>query len=189
MGRGGAATLILVPLFVIKVADPDAWQVPHLPFAFIMIAAVGVAFEFALRVPPHWARRAGAAVALGTAFLLTWGNLAVGFAGSEDNAINIIFFTAPAIALAGSALTGFRSVGVATALAAAAVAQMVSGVVAFYYGFFTGPLTVSFTGLWLAGAWLFRRAARERFGTSHPPIGVLGEIVTDNGEAPQERVF
>ena len=157
----GTAALIVLPLLAMRAADPNAWALADLPFALIMVAAVGIAFEFALRVPPRWTRRAGTAAALGTAFMLLWGNLAVGFAGSEDNAINIIFFAVPLIALAGSLLAGFRSAGVAVALTAAAVAQVAAGVIALFYGHFTGPLTVSFAGLWLASALLFRRSARE----------------------------
>ena len=159
---GGAAALILLPLLAMKAIDANAWELADLPFAFIMVAAVGIAFEFELRVPARWARAAGTAAALGTAFMLVWGNLAVGFAGSEDNRINIVFFAVPLIALVGSALSGFRSSGVAVALVAAAVTQVIAGGIALADGFFTGPLTFSFAGLWLASALLVRRAARDR---------------------------
>ena len=158
---GGGAALILLPLFLLRAIDPTAWDIADLPFAFIMVASVGIAFEFALRIPVGWARRAGAAAAIGTGFMLVWGNLAVGFAGSQDNAINSIFFAVPLVALAGSAVAGFRSRGVAGALIAAALLQVALGVVALFYGHFTGPLTVSFAGLWLASALLFRRAATQ----------------------------
>lgn len=158
---GGAAALVLLPLFAFRAADPAAWDIADLPFALIMVAAVGLAFEFALRLPARWAFGAGSAAAFGTAFILVWGNFAVGFAGSEDNAINIIFFAPPLIALAGSLLARFRADGIAVALAAAALAQFAAGAVALAYGYFTGPLTVSFTALWLASALLFRRSASE----------------------------
>jgi hypothetical protein len=48
----------------------------------------------------------------------------------------------------------------AIALVATAVAQVTVAIVALVAGYgFTGPLTVFFTGLWLASAWLFRKAA------------------------------
>ena len=158
---GAVATLILVPLIAMKLADPAAWKFEDLPFALIMIAAVGLAFEAALRLPQRWTYRAGAALAVGTAFLLTMGNLAVGFAGSEDNRINVIFFAPPVIALTGSVAARFRSHALATAMTCAAVAQLAVGLIALYYGYFTGPLTVAFTGLWLASALsFFRNASR-----------------------------
>jgi hypothetical protein len=156
---GAALALILLPLLAMRLADKNAWALSDLPFALIMVAAVGLAFEFAVRIPARWTHRAGAAMALGVAVLLIWGNLAVGFAGSEDNAINVIFFSVPVIALVGSAVARFRPAGIAIALVAAAMAQIATGAIAFHYGFFTGPLTFSFTGLWLAAALLFRRSA------------------------------
>lgn len=157
-----SATLILLPLITLKLVDPRAWEFEDLPFAFVMIAAVGLAFEFALRVPGIWTYRAGAALAVGAAFLLTWGNLAVGFAGSEDNTINIIFFAVPAIALVGSVAARFRSSGLATAMAVTAAGQLTAGLIASYHGYFTGPLTVAFTGLWLASTLLFLRSSQVR---------------------------
>jgi hypothetical protein len=157
---GGAVALILFPLFAMKFADPGAWAFEDLPFAFVMIAAVGLAFELALRIPASLTFRAGAALAMATACLLTWGNLAVGFAGSEDNAINIIFFAAPAIALGGSLAVRLRSAGLALVMASAAIVQVSTGLIGFYQGYFTGPLTFSFTGLWLASSLLFLRSSR-----------------------------
>jgi hypothetical protein len=157
----GTATLVLLPLALMKLLDPNAWAFEDLPFAFVMIAAVGVAAEVALRLPVSLAAKAGTLLALGTAFLLVWGNLAVGFAGSEDNKINLIFFAVPLIALAGSLLARFRSSGVAAALVATAGAQLLAGIAALAAGHFTGPLTVSFTGLWLVSALLFARSGES----------------------------
>lgn len=158
---GGSALLVLAPLLGMKLADVHAWAPEDLPAAFVMIAAVGLAFEFALRVPSRWTYRAGVILAVATAFLLVCGNLAVGFAGSEDNAINRVFLVVPVVALAGGAATGFRAAGLARALAATAFAQVLAAFAAGYDGFFTGPLTVAFAGLWLAGACLFHRSSRE----------------------------
>lgn len=155
----GTAALVLLPLALMKTLDPNAWAFENLPFAFVLIAAVGLAAEGALRLPARLARPAGTALALATAFLLVWGNLAVGFAGSEDNAINTIFFAVPAVALAGTLLARFCAPGVARALTATAAAQLLAGLAALAAGHFTGPLTIAFTGLWLIAALLFHRAA------------------------------
>ena len=158
---GGSAALILLPLIVIKTVDANAWQIADLPFALIMAGAVGIAFEIALRIPSNWTLRVGTSGALATAFLLVWGNLAVGFAGSEDNRLNMIFFAIPLVALIGSIFARFRSGGVALALMSAAATQIAAGMMALLYGHFTIPLTVAFTGFWLAAALIFRRAACE----------------------------
>ena len=156
--------ILLAPLEAAaqRKADPGAWEFEDLPFAVVMIAAVGLAFESALRLPPGWAYRAGVALAAAVTFLLTWGNLAVGFAGSEDNAINLVFFAVPAVAVAGAFAARFRPAGMALAMAAAAAAQCGAGLVAWIDGYFTGPLTVAFAGLWLASSLLFYRAAEVR---------------------------
>lgn len=158
---GGAAALVLLPLLALKVADANAWEVGDLMFAAVIIGGVGLAFELAVRTSPGWTYRAGAALAVVAVFLLTWGNLAVGFVGSEDNPINIIYFAMPAIAVAGALFSGFRANGMAVTMAAAAVAQVAAGLIALVNDSFTGPLTVFFTGLWLASACLFRRSGLE----------------------------
>jgi hypothetical protein len=111
-----------------------------------MAAAVGIAFEFALRIPANFTRSAGIAAATATAVLLVWGNLAVGFAGSENNRINIIFFAAPLLALIGSMIASCRCSGTACALRLAAVTQVTAGIIALLSGHFTIPLTASCTG-------------------------------------------
>lgn len=157
----GTATLILLPLALMKAVDPNAWATEDLPFAFVMIAAVGISAEVALRLPSRWTGSAGTALTVATGLLLVWGNLAVGFAGSEDNRINLIFFAVPLVALAGSLLARFRAPGIAAALMVTAGAQVVAGVLALAAGHFTGPLTVAFTGLWLVVALLFHRSAQQ----------------------------
>ena len=158
---GGTAALVLLPLAALRLADANAWEVGDLMFAVILIGAVGLAFELAVRVRPSRAYAAGAALALVAGFLLNWGNLAVGFVGSEDNPLNLVFFAAPLIALSGAIVARFGAAGMAVTMAAAAAAQLAAGVVALLLDAFTGPLTIFFTGLWLASAWLFRKSARR----------------------------
>ena len=158
---GGGAALILLPLIAKNLTQEVGWEVGDFMFAAIMVGAVGAAFELAVRVRSSWSYRAGAALGLAAGFLIIWANGAVGFIGSEDNPINLMYFASPAIALAGALLARFRAAAMAVAMAAAAAAQAAAGAVALTFDYFTGPLTVFFTGLWLASALLFRRAAGE----------------------------
>lgn len=73
--------------------------------------------------------------AFATAFLLVWGNIAVGFAGSEDNRINIIFFAVPLVVI-GSVIARFRSASVAFALIVRGSYADRPGVVALVDGHF-----------------------------------------------------
>lgn len=74
----------------------------------------------------------------------------------------MIFFAIPAFVAAASLAARFRANGLALVMAGAAAAQLVAGGVAFYQGHFTGPLTVAFTGLWLAAGLLFLRSSKAR---------------------------
>lgn len=85
----------------LKFADQNAWKTEDLPFALIMVATIGVTFEFASRNTPRWAYSAGVTLGIATALPLIRGNFAVGFAGSENNQINVLFFAGPVIALVG----------------------------------------------------------------------------------------
>jgi hypothetical protein len=157
---GGSVALILLPLFVMKIADWNAWKLEDLPVAFVMAVTIGLIFELALRIRPRWAYRTGAAIGIATALLLVLGNLAVGFAGSETNRINVIFFVAPTVAVLGTIAVRFRPSALAIVMMCAAVAQIFVGFIAYYFGYFTGPLSVTFSGLWLASSILFLRSSR-----------------------------
>lgn len=152
--------LVFLPLLALKLGDAGAWRAEDLPFALIFAAAMIVAFELAVRAPARWTFQLGAAIGLGALALLTLGNLAVGFAGSEDNGLNQIVFIVPAVAIIGSAVARLRASGLAVTMLLTAIAQLGISLVFLVSGWFTGPLTFAFVALFLAAAWLFRRAAR-----------------------------
>lgn len=158
---GLGAAFIVVPLALMFITEEQNWGAGDFMFAAIMVGGVGLAFELAVRISKSWSYRAGFAIALVAAFLLIWGNLAVGFVGSEDNPLNLIYFGVVGLAVLGSALVLLRASGMRKVMAATALAQIAAGGVALYFDYFTGPLTTFFTALWLASTWLFRKAARE----------------------------
>lgn len=159
---GGAAALILLPLVAMRFTTEVDWDGGDFIFAIGLVGGVGLMFELAVRMSPSRAYRGGVGVALAAAFLLTWINLAVGIIGNEDNPFNLLYFAVMAVAALGAVAARFRAGGMAVAMALAAVAQIAVAVVALAGGFgFTGPITVFFGGLWLASAWLFRKAERE----------------------------
>lgn len=156
---GGAAIAWLVPL--------AAWWWAALPWtafdfmvwgAMLLIAA-GVC-EIGLRLSGSLAYRAGVVVAAGTAFLITWSNLAVGIIGDENNPLNQIFFGVIAIALIGSFLVRFRAKGLALVMATTAAAQFGTAFVALAQEQIVFAIVGVFSMGWLLAAWLFREAAR-----------------------------
>ncbi|MGK6356985.1 hypothetical protein ACMGDH_17360 [Sphingomonas sp. DT-207] len=122
--------------------------------------------------------RAGTAVAVGTALLQIWMNLAVGIVGSEDNPVNLSFFGVVVTAAACAFTARFRAEGMARAMVAVAGVQaMLAMVIA------TAPSTVRddpkgplgvlvlsamFIAGWLAAAALFRRSASAAAQTAAP---------------------
>lgn len=159
---GGAAALLLLPLIAMQFTSEVAWTRSDFVIMGVMLAAVCGGIELAVRMSRHHAARAAAGVALVTAFLLTWMNLAVGVIGNENNPLNLMFAGVVAVAFLGAALARFRPGGMAVAMAATALAQTLAAVVAQAYGHFTWVLTAVFVGLWLGSAWLFRKAARDQ---------------------------
>lgn len=159
---GGAAALMLLPLLIVRGVDGAAWDSPgDFIFLAILLAGVGIAYEVAARVRDRRAYAAAVGLALWAGLLSTWINLAVGIIGSEDNPANLLYAGVLGVAAVGAVLARFRAEGMARAMIAAAIAQVLVLLVALAAGLgFTGPITVFFAALWLISAWLFSRAAR-----------------------------
>ena len=163
LGWGAAAALLLAPLVAMKFAPSSGvyWTGSDFVLAGIMIGTVGLLIELAVRASSHRSFRLAALIAVGTGFLLIWSNLAVGYIGDGDAPINIAFLAIPPLALVAGVVAGFRSGAMAMIMTAAAVAHAIAGAIGFPQDPRTGPITAVFTGLWLASAWAFRRAARQ----------------------------
>lgn len=157
--------LLLVPL-----ATGAPWTPSDYVTAAVMFAIVGFGIELAVRLSTDIVYRAAAAVAVVTGFLLVWVNIAVGFLGNEENSANLKFFGLLGLTLVGALALRFRASGLARLLVATAVGQLLIGVAALAFGLgapgdrgvYEAVMGTSmFTGLWLASAWLFARAARR----------------------------
>lgn len=157
---GGAAFAWLVPLGARLFVPGMLWT----PFDFIvwgvmLLVAAGLC-EVGMRLSGQLAYRAGMVVAVGTSFLITWSNLAVGIIGDEDNPLNQMFFGVIAIALVGAFLIRFRPKAMALVMAVTAAAQFGTAFVALAYEQFVFVIVGVFALGWLLSAWLFREAAR-----------------------------
>lgn len=157
----GASALLAAPAVAMRLGADVDWTAFDFIVAGIMLAVPLTVFELALRASGSLAWRAGTVVALGTAFLIVWSNLAVGILGSENDPINLIFFGVVFVAVAGALLAGFRARGLAVAMTVAAAAQAATAVVALVGGHFEFVIIGVFMTGWLLSAWLFRKAAEE----------------------------
>lgn len=104
--------------------------------------------------------RAGVVVAGLAGFALVWISLAVGIIDETYDRANLMFVGVIAIGPIGALLSRFNPLGMARAAVATAVAQLLVGVIALLGGM--GPEAIAVGGvlasLWLASAWMFRRA-------------------------------
>lgn len=144
------------------------WTASDFIFAAVMFGVVGGTFELAVRASGSWAYRAGAAIALGTAFFTVWINLAVGIIGNEDNPLNLMFFAVIAAAIVGAIVARFEAAGMVRAMSVAAALQALIGLGVLITGWGSSEppgivglfiLIEFFAVAWLLSAFSFRKAA------------------------------
>ena len=157
-----AALLLLLPLLAMQITDEVTWTLSDFVVAWALLVGAGLAYKLATRKAGNTAYRVAVGVAVATGFLLVWLNLAVGLIGTEENPANLMYLGVLAVGTIGAIIARFRPDGMARALFATALAQLLVGVIALLTGLgFTLILDGSFAALWVGSALLFRRAARE----------------------------
>lgn len=183
-----AAFIWLLPFLALQfdwlVPDPGSsspervgWSMFDFAFAGVMLVGTGLLFQLAARKAPDIEYRAAVILALAAAFFLIWVTGAVGIIGSEDNDANLMYFGVVAVAIIGAISARFRPQGLALAMLATALVQVSVFFVALIGGSGEdGPISVVgltgfFAALWLASAWLFRRAARQLAAPGAEPQG------------------
>jgi len=161
----GTAAAIMLLAACAKLFVPDFLWTPGDFLAMgILLVVPALCFEVALRV----ARNdnfylLGAALAIGTCFLLVYINVAVGIIGSDDNEANVVFLGVIGTAIAASLVARLRPAGLVVAMVMTAVVQAGVAVYAWTLGSPGGAvLSLVFAGAFLAAAWCFRIAARAR---------------------------
>jgi hypothetical protein len=168
IGWGGAAALLSLPWIGMQVSDEVNWTATDFITMGAMLGVAGLAIEVLVRMNGNLAYRLGAVLAVATAFLLVWVNLAVGFLGSEKNASNLVFLAVLSVALIGATVARSHAAGMARVMVMTAAVQVLIGLVAIPAGWASPGSeglyevamgTTLFTALWLAAAYLFRRAA------------------------------
>jgi len=163
---GGAALLLLAPLVAMRFTREVDWSPVDFLVMGTLLALVGGAYELAVRVARTHVYVIAFGVAVGTAFLTIWANLAVGIVGEPAEPINRLYFGVVAVAVIGAALARLRSAGMARAMLATAIAQAAGSLVGLFAdGVTVFVLTAAFAVLWLVSAALFRRAAAR--STTH----------------------
>ncbi len=171
------ALLLLIPLVAMQFDTGVDWNLFDFVVAGALLFGSGLAYELIARKGGNTAYRAAVGVAVATALLLVWINLAVGIIGSEDNPINGLYFVVIFVGIIGAGIARFRPRGMAWALFATAFAQMLVPVIALLIGKsqasalqdppgFVGVLALNafFAGLFVVAGLLFRHSAQEGSG-------------------------
>lgn len=160
---GGAVALLLAPAMAMQFTSEVQWTLFDFALMGVLLAIACGAGELVLRASDSLTYRLGAAVAIGTTFVLGVGNLAVGLIGSEANPANDWVWAVLAIGVAGAVVARFRPRGLSLVMLAVAAGQVGLALYADATAQDLPPrITVVFVTAWLIAAALFDRAARER---------------------------
>jgi hypothetical protein len=166
----GAACVLALPFIAMRFTSEVNWSAADFLAMGIMLAVVCGVVELVVRLSGSWAYRIAVFAAIGSAFLITWANLAVGIVGSEDNPANQLFFGALLVGFVGAAIARFGARGMALAMIVAAAAVGLAFIVAVS-GTTDEPnvnhwreliATAIITSPFLVSAWLFRKAAMKK---------------------------
>lgn len=161
LGWGGALVLWLLPFLAARLTPEMNWSpMDHIAWG-VMLLVGAVLFETSLRLSRSFAYRLACWTGLGAGFLLVWANLAVGIIGSEEAAINSLFFAVLAVPLVGAFLVDFRARGLAGVMAVTALAQIAVAVPPLLAREPDVVFTLPWLAAWMISAALFRKAARE----------------------------
>ena len=168
------AFLLLIPLVAMQFTKEVAWSLDDFIVAGILLFGSGLAYTVVARMGGSTTYKVAAGVAVAAGLLLIWGNLAVGFIGSEDNPANLLYGGVLAVAIIGAIAARFRPLGMSRAMFAAALTQFLVPLVA---ALIWKPevnlgmvqvlvLNAVFALLWVGSGLLFRRASATGLGAS-----------------------
>jgi hypothetical protein len=158
---GAAAFLLMLPAIAMQFTGEVAWDARDFAVIGVMLTVACGTCELAARASTNGAYRIAAIIAVGTAFLTVWANLAVGMIGSEANPYNLVFAGVIAAGLSGSFLVRFEATGMVRVMVLAAIVQAGAGAAGLTADPRGAIFTIAFSGLWLLSALMFRVAARQ----------------------------
>ena len=162
---GGALALLALPWVAMRFTDEIAWTGRDSALFGAMLLVACLAFEAVVRVARAPAYLVASLLAIGTAFLLVWANLAVGIVDEPEHPANLMFAMVLLVGGIGAAISRLRARGMAHVLSLMACLQVAAGGIGISMDtqtprLFMLVLTLVCTAAWLASAWLYHVAAR-----------------------------
>lgn len=165
------AALLLVPLLAMQFTPEVNWSPMDFAVAGALLFSAGIAWTLLSAGLAGMAYRLAAVIAVATALVLAWGNLAVGLIGSENNPANLMYAGVIGVAIVGALVVRGRARGMSRALLATALAQALVAVIALAGGLGASEppgrlgiliLNGFFVALFALSGWLFARAAHHQ---------------------------
>ncbi|NMB80313.1 MAG: hypothetical protein GYA14_00665 [Ignavibacteria bacterium] len=160
--------ILSIPFFAMQFGNEVNWSLMDFIVAGILLSGSGLIFLFLTYNAGNKTYKIATAIAVGTALLMIWANLAVGIIGNEDNPANIMYLWVLGVGTVGAVISWFKPKGMSYALLATAIAQVIVVVIAYIEG--NGEtfselrelITVNgfFIALWVISSQLFRKAAQ-----------------------------
>jgi hypothetical protein len=165
---GAAACVLLVPLVAMRFDTGVRWTGSDFAVMGAMLAAACGLVELGARMSRDRGYRAGVGLAVFAGVALVWVDLAVGIVGDTFDPANLVFAGVLAVGAVGAMLSRLRPQGLARALVATATAQALAGAIAMFWLAGTraefraiAVMSIGLGALWLASAWLVRKAAQR----------------------------
>lgn len=124
------AAILSVPLVAMQLSNEVDWSLFDFVLGGALIFGTGLAFELIAGKAGNTAYRAATGLALATGFLIIWINLAVGFIGSEDNPVNLLYLAVLCVGMISAFTSRLRPRGMARAMYATALTQALVPVLA-----------------------------------------------------------
>ena len=162
--------LLIVPLVANQTVEGFSWNPGSFVFAWIAMVGVGFAYKLVTNKAGNVAHRVATGIALLAAFAIFWGNLAVGFIGSEENPANSMYFVALLVGAICAGLARFTPAGMARTMFVTALAVFLVPAIALVvrpHDFSPGVVQVfglnfAFVLMFVVSGFLFRYAGNKQ---------------------------
>lgn len=154
-----------------QLSEEMVWTISDFGFAFVLIYSAGLALLFAIERSDVGIYKIAAGLAILTAFVLIWTNLAVGLIGNEGNSANLLYVSVIAVGLIGASITKLSARPMSFVMFAMAGTQILVPLIALVFwkpdditadvaGVF--GITTFFAALFVISGLLFRRSSTSR---------------------------
>ncbi len=170
----GTIVLLLIPFIAMQFSGEVDWSITDFIIAGALLFGTGFSFLIVIRNSENVLYKAATGMASAAGLFLVWSNLAVGLIGSENEAINLVYFGVIAIGLIGVFLSRFKAQGMAFTLFGMALACVIIAVVALSLGMQNLPhssateiigVNALFMVLFTLSGILYRHAAQDESKT------------------------